>query len=285
MGKTALEAQRLNAFLLEPERLKLVTDQAHPLFDARVLWEPEESLIRNIMAHGVKVALLVRKDGDDILVVDGRQRTKAALEANRRLVKEGKEPVKVKVMLERGDDADLFGTMVLTNALRRGNTPMMTARDVFRYVGMGRTVPEAAVTFGLTQQQVNGYLALLEMSPKAQKRVEAGTLSVNAAVALAKLSRADQEKALEELDADGVGPRGKTATVKRVAAKVRAKKGKAPIYAPPTRKELATAQVRWAALAAKHQSKMMAGAALALSWAITGAMPTDLLELEKGFES
>ncbi len=77
----------------KPETLKVITDVKHPLYDARVEREPAEAMILSIMRRGILVPMLITRDGDDVYVVDGRQRRSAALEANKRLAKAGGEPV------------------------------------------------------------------------------------------------------------------------------------------------------------------------------------------------
>lgn len=83
--KTAIDAPRENMFRVEPEKMVLVTDENHPLYDPRVHLPLRENLVLNIMAHGVKEPILIRKNGDTFEVVDGRQRVKHAIEANKRL--------------------------------------------------------------------------------------------------------------------------------------------------------------------------------------------------------
>ena len=120
--KTVIDAPRANMFMVEPEQLTLVTDENHPLYDPRVHLPVDDNLVRNIMAFGVKEPILVRKNGVEFEVVAGRQRTKAAIEGNKRLAKEGKEPMRVRAIIERGDEADMFGVMILENELRQDNT-------------------------------------------------------------------------------------------------------------------------------------------------------------------
>jgi len=194
--------------LLKPENLVVVTDEEHPLYDERVKLPLSEALVLNVMAHGVKVAIIVRKNGERedgtpiVEVVDGRQRVRAAIEANKRLVKEGKEPLLVKAQRERGEAADLFGTMVLTNELRQGDGQLVKARKLQRYLAMGRTEEQAAVTFGVTVPTVKNLLTILELHPKVQKAIEEG-LPTNVARPLGKLPQEEQPAALEKLIESG----------------------------------------------------------------------------------
>lgn len=112
MAKTAVEAPRTNAWLFDPEQLKLVTDESHHLYDPRIHLPIDEAMVKNIMVNGVIEPVIIAKEGQDVIVVDGRQRTKNAIEANKRLTAEGKEPVKVTCIIRRGDDASLFGVLI-----------------------------------------------------------------------------------------------------------------------------------------------------------------------------
>lgn len=116
---SALNAQRSDAFALEPEKFTLITAPEHPLYDPRVHDEPDESLVRNVMTYGVIEPVIIRRNGEKVEVVAGRGRVKAALEANRRLTAEGKQPIRVPAILKRGQDADMFGVLISENECRR----------------------------------------------------------------------------------------------------------------------------------------------------------------------
>jgi ParB family chromosome partitioning protein len=210
MAKTAIDAHRSNIFNVDPESLTIVTDPAHPLYDERVKLPIDENLVRNIMVHGVRQIINVRKNGDEIEVVDGRQRVRHAIEANKRLRKEGAEPVRVRVFLEKGTDADLAGVTVLLNEHRRDDDVMGKALKAQRLLNLAKTDDEVANIFGVTKQTLRGWQTLLEASPAVQKAVAAGDVSPSAAAVIAKLPRADQATKLAELKA-GAPIKGKRA--------------------------------------------------------------------------
>ncbi len=182
MSKTALDAKRLNAFSMNPADLTLVTDPRDPLYDERVNLPVDEALVRNILLLGVKVAVLVAKSGDLVKVVDGRQRVKAAVEANRRLAAQGYDPIFVKVIIERGDDADLAGVMIATNELRQQDSVMVKAQKAQRLLNMGRDEETIAKIFGVTEGTIGNWLKLLELEPVVQKAVSAGKVTMTAAL-------------------------------------------------------------------------------------------------------
>ena len=83
-----------NLLSFAPEKLKVVSDPTHPLFDERSTLPIDEMMVRNIQAFGVLEPVIVTRDAEtgDVLVVDGRQRVRHALIANERLSAAGLPP-------------------------------------------------------------------------------------------------------------------------------------------------------------------------------------------------
>lgn len=221
MAKQAIAgASRLNAFSMNPEDLTVVTDMKNALYDERSDKPLDENMVLNIMAYGVKQPVIVRKNGEELEVVDGRQRTRCAIEANKRLKAEGKERLKVPVMLARGEDKDMFGIAIFCNEIRSDDTPMVRAKKAQRLIDLGKSIDEAAIVFGVTKAAINQWLALLELAPAVQKAVEAGEVSASAVAPLRSLSREDQIAKLAELRASG-----EKVTAKKTSTAVKNAKG------------------------------------------------------------
>lgn len=204
MAKQALPGSRINAFLMDPSALVVVgldTDDGpeHPLYDERIHLPIDEALVRNLMRHGNKVPLIVRKNGETAEVVDGKQRTRCGRVANERLVAEGKVPLRLKVIVERGSDGDMFGVLILANALRQGDGPLQKAENLKRFLAMGYTEADASNTFGVSQQTIRDWQTLLELDPAVRNAVEAGTVPATAAGKLGKLDRQQQRQELAKL--------------------------------------------------------------------------------------
>jgi len=223
MSKQAIDAKRGTMFMLEPERLTLVYDKAHPLYDPRVEDEPPESMISNIAMNGVLEPVIVRKNGNAIEVVAGRGRTKATLEANRRLVAEGKLPIFIPCILKGGTDADLFGIMVSENEIRREDTMIVKGMKARKLLNLGYLPQQIAVTFGVTRQAVDNWLAADELPQEIKDAVESGEISATAAAELAKggQSKDEQVKQFEDLKKEGKKP-----TVHNVSANPKVKRRK-----------------------------------------------------------
>lgn len=220
--KSAIDAQRLNAFLVEPEKLTLVTDPEHALYDPRVHLPVDENLVLNIMVHGVREAIHLAKDGDKLLVAAGRRRVKATIEANKRLRKDGREAVKIRAFVERGDDGDMMGVMILENEFRREDSPMVKAKKALRLLNLGKSEDEVAVMYGVAPATLRAWLSLLELAAPVQKAVEAGTVGTVAAATLAKLPKAEQAEALESLlEAGGGTTKARQTVAKRKGREVK----------------------------------------------------------------
>ena len=233
MGGQVIDAARVTTFVIEPERLTLITDPAHPLYDERIKLPLDESLVKNIMVYGVKIPVLVRKNGEAIEVVDGRQRVRAAIEANKRLEEAGNLPVKVKILVEKGSDPELFGICILTNELRRGDSVLTKARKAKRMLDLDADEDRCALAFGITKVQLGRWLKLLDLDPKVQKAVEAEEIGATAAAELAELSREKQVEELEKLKVEaGSGKKVNVGAAKRA---VKATKGEMKYKKPSAR--------------------------------------------------
>lgn len=194
--------------MFDPEDLVLVTDESHPLYDERVKWAPSEALIKNIMVYGVIEPVIVRKNGvrDGIPVVeviDGRQRVKAAIEANKRLAKEGAVLIRVPTITRGGDDLSLMGVMVSANEIRRGDELIIKARKAQRLLDNGATEEDVAISFGCTTASVKNYISLLDCCKEVISAVSSGEISADAARKLSKLPREEQKKTFDKMRDNG----------------------------------------------------------------------------------
>jgi ParB family transcriptional regulator, chromosome partitioning protein len=192
-------AVRTDAYQLYPEDVVVVTDPEHPLFEPRALWEPDESMVLDIMSNGVEEAIIVMKDGGRPVVVNGRRRVICAREANRRLAAAGKELIRVKAVKRNGSMDELFGVSISTNEHRRNDSVTAKAEKCHKFLNMGRTVQEAAVRFGVSTETIKNWEKLVGLSGAVRKAVDEGSVSTTAAIQLAVLGSAEQEAALGEL--------------------------------------------------------------------------------------
>lgn len=217
MGKNSTDvygaAGKTNVLLLEPEKLKLITDEDHPLYDERVHLPVDDSLVKNIMVNGVIEPIVIRKNTEngDIEVVVGRQRTKATIEANKRLDKAGLEKILIPATVRRGEDAALAGVMVSENEIRKGDSPIIRAKKMNRLIAMGKSEEEIGVFFGVSKATVKNTVGVLDCCAAVRKAVDDGEINVTAAYGLAKLDAEEQKATLEKMLAAGAGTKGKHA--------------------------------------------------------------------------
>jgi len=238
MPKTNLTASRTPAFRLDPAKLIIITDPKHPLFDVSERHQIDEAMVRNIMCLGVKEPVLVSKDGDRLRVVDGRRRVLHAVEANKRLTKQGEPPLEIPVMLEKGDDEHLASVMVSLNEMRRDDTPLTKARKAASQISRGVPRAQVLVSFGVTSRTLSDWLLLVTLSAPVQKAVEVGLLSASAAAPLAAFPKAEQKERLEAIMA--AGGEGKKTTARDTKRAVRKERGE-EFVERPSFKQLQTA--------------------------------------------
>jgi len=197
--------KRLNGFIFEPEDLVIIgldTDNGpeHPLYDERIHLPLDEGLIKNIMLEGVIKPVVVCKDPDGhALVVDGRQRVRAAREAKTRQAANGDVTVRVPAVHRRSDETALLGVSISANGFHQGTNVLAKARQAERLLNMGQTEEEVALRFGVSGQAIRNWRKLLDLAAELKKAVEAGKIAPSAALELAKLPKAEQKAALQRV--------------------------------------------------------------------------------------
>jgi ParB family chromosome partitioning protein len=213
-------------------------------------------MVLSIMAHGVlQVVKVAVYDGVPV-VIDGRQRVRAARLANERLKASGEPLVSIRVEGENGkkvSDERLQTAMVALNEIRRADDILTKAAKAERMYARGLTVPQIALAFGVTGQCVRDWQQLAALAPAVRKAVRDGRLSAHAAAALAELSAEEQIAKLEEILASGVKP-----TAENVKRKVAGNEDREPRPSGRVVKRL---------LEAEEDLDLPDGFVLALRWA------------------
>ena len=197
--------------LFDPNDLVIVEDQGSALQDDRAKWDPPEWLILSIMARGVLTPIIVRKnpETDKTEVVDGRQRTGACREANKRLKKEGREPVLIPATVKRTNALDSIAIMVTANG-RIDDTPLNRAKKAARYLDAGGTEEDACVMLGgVSKATLKNMIALLDAPAVVRKAVEAEHISVSDGYKLAKLEPEEAAKRVDKLKTEAPRTPGK----------------------------------------------------------------------------
>lgn len=201
MSKQAVEGKRLNMFGVKATDTTVIEDPSHPLFDSEGNDYPiDEAMVQSIMRSGVRFPAIVWKDGEDLLIIDGRQRRKNTIEANGRIVEAGKgeDEILLPVVLFRGTIEEAAQLMEELNELRRENSPLVRARRFQRMIDRGRTPDEIAALLGKSIATINNAIKLLDCSAKVQRLVESGEMTQGDALKLTGLPRAAQDEKVEE---------------------------------------------------------------------------------------
>ncbi|WP_353052234.1 ParB/RepB/Spo0J family partition protein [Serratia marcescens] len=214
MAKNSTEAYgasgKTNVLNFEPERLHLVTDRAHPLYDERIHLPLDEAMVLNIMDQGVLEPIIVWKDPETGLscVVAGRQRVRHTLEANTRLVKEGKKPKLVPAVVKRGSAVRMAQAMISENEIRRADTPLGRAKKMADALERGHDEADLSLMFGVGVQTIRATLALLDATQAVKDAVESGAITVTQARQLANLSPDEQREKVKEVESATAGTKG-----------------------------------------------------------------------------
>lgn len=213
-----LQVKRSDCLWFDPEDLVLVTDKESPFYDERVELPVDEKLVANILFNlqGVLEPVLICKDGTDPIVLAGRQRVKAARQANIQLLKQGSEPLKVPCMVKKGDEENLFGLLVSENEHRKDDSILAKAKKIQKYYSLGGDRKGAAKIFGVSVQAISNWEKILDLASAVIKAIEAGLITASAAAKLADLTRKEQVEKLEELlkESGDKRPSGKKVTSK-----------------------------------------------------------------------
>jgi ParB family chromosome partitioning protein len=203
MAKEAFKAKKGTFFWFAPEELKIVTDKKEALYDPRSKWPTDLDLVANILykGQGILEPVVITKVDDQPVVIDGRQRVKAALEANKQLRDQGLKTLMVPCVYKRGNEESLYAMMVSANEQRKDDSDLEKAEKVQTMLNFGGTKEEAATVFGVTKQTITNWLELLELDPDVQKDVRDGKTKPTAARKTAKSRLPKKEKRQAARDA------------------------------------------------------------------------------------
>lgn len=196
--------KRTDSYAINPELCIIITDPEHPRYDLREKLPIKEELILNIMEFGVKTPILITRQGDQFEVVDGRQRVRAAIEANKRLKKAGGITLRVPAVYDKAKtDADLFSSQVITNEHRQQDGILAKLAKVNRLRKFEKSTQEIANVFGVSKVAITQWEKLNDICAEVADAIDAGQLSASAAAALSGLKVPDQKAKLASLVAGG----------------------------------------------------------------------------------
>jgi ParB family chromosome partitioning protein len=169
------------------------------LYDERISLDVDENLVKNIKMYGIQSPVICRNDDGNFVVVDGRQRVRAARQANEELSAAGEVTLKVPVITVMAEDRVVSGIMVSTNEIRRADAILTKARKAARLFNQGLSHDEVSISFGCSVQTVRNYLRLVQADPSVHTAIEEGKISASVGLELALLGRDEQLAELTKL--------------------------------------------------------------------------------------
>lgn len=189
---------KTDVFLEYPEKVKLIDDPEHPLYDERMNLPMNENMVLGMMVKGVKTPIVCRRAKDGVFeVTDGRQRVRHLIEANRRLMLDGKLPLRIAIKLSSDKDNEVFENLVMLNSHRTADVLSVKARNLVRYLEKGHTEADAIIYFNLRNSgSVKKLVALAATHPDVQAAVDAQQISMGAALNIGKAPYDEQPKFL-----------------------------------------------------------------------------------------
>ena len=259
---------------VSPDELYIIgldTDDGpeHALWDERINYPLDERKILNVMSLGVKVPVICKRASDgDLVVLDGRQRVRWSREANKRLVKQGEPPLRVKVIIERVTDEKGEAISVATNAAREEDSLLVKARKLARLVERGYSVAEAADFSCVTPQTARNWLKLAEMPNYLSGAVDKGEVTMTDAIKLAKAEK--PKEALAEHK-------------KKKASKKTSRKNKGT--GKPAKRDRKPLKKWQEAMALDDKSTLSEPCQLLLEWLLGKATTEECEKKIKGFKS
>lgn len=180
-------------------------------------------LAQSIREAGVLQPLLVRRDGDKLVVVDGERRLRAARLA-------GLDAVPVIIEDAALAEGQVLHRQVVIDAQRIGLSPMERANAIQRLMqATDWTAREVAVKLGISSAQVSKLLALTVLPGDVQDAVASGRMAMSAAYELARIADNDERERLASevmsgaLTRDALALKARETSGPRTAAKARRK--------------------------------------------------------------
>lgn len=207
MGGQALDAfgaKRGQFHMLPPEAFTIIgldtkDGPEHPYWDERINEpEPTPEEVANVQRFGVRVPVEVVKDGNRLIVNDGRQRIRRARKANAERKKDGRPALLVKCIVVAGKAAENVAAADGLNNARREDSDLVKGRKCHRQVTLfGASVEELAVSNGVHVNTVKRWMSLVGTADATQDALEKGEVTSTQASQIAKLPHAEQKAAVE----------------------------------------------------------------------------------------
>lgn len=183
--------KRTSEYSCDPSALKI-----NPKLNGRHDLPDIEWLIQDIAANGQLEPVIIRSDGGDAVLCAGFSRWRAIVEINKRDLPCGQ--LKIKCSYFKGNERDGFEVAIRENRFRNATSALDDAYNIAQLQRWGRSDEDIATLYREDVAWVKNRLKLVELAPEAQEALRSGKLKAPAAVKLAKLSTAEQRKAVSD---------------------------------------------------------------------------------------
>lgn len=138
--------------------------------------------VENIGAVGIKVPVILRKNGHGYLIVDGRRRIQAARSLGLEIVP---------AVIVKDEDSELTGLLL---NLQRSPNLANEVETLRMYIKAGYTQKEIADLLNVTRTQLKKHFRLLNLCKEALNKVKSGEMSGSIAFELSRLPKEAQKE-------------------------------------------------------------------------------------------
>lgn len=172
--------------------------RSHVLYNADVHAPVSEDLKRRILRAGrLLTPVKVKKEGEHVLCVEGRDRVKAL----RELQAEGHQ-IECWVEVTRGRDSDMLAAMVDCNMGRKVDNPVTVADYAYRLLAAGVALEDVSERVKLNAREVPLLVRILDTCPEVRAAVATGAYPWRKAARLAGKSLVEQRHAISATSPD-----------------------------------------------------------------------------------
>jgi ParB/RepB/Spo0J family partition protein len=173
-----------------------------------------KELAASIIVNGLVEPVVLRGNrGETFSIVAGARRCLAVAYNYCR----GAGQAVVEAWVNKDSNVENLYRGIAENSCRKDPNPLERVRAYQMLVNTGSTVEQVAEREGISAQTVKNYLKLLELEPKYQARIAAGTLNLTSALTLLRNGEPAEEEVPERVHRHGGdGPRRRVKSRKKV---------------------------------------------------------------------
>ena len=211
--------KRKDMYAGDPRSLVIIgldTDDgpSHPLWDERIKYELKPEFVANIGFLGVQEPITVIREKLDetdeggkaksrYVVVDGRQRVRAARLVNEKRTAAGEPLSEIAYVVKKVSETGQVDLMLALNEHRRGDDPLTKCEKCLRALNAGVDKLNIANDMGITPLTLGKYLSIAaDCTRKVKDALRAEQIGIGQAYTLSALSKAKQDSTLASILAD-----------------------------------------------------------------------------------